>query len=234
MDDKNPEIMFIKDIIQIVKLIGNKMNEGYVYKQDMKRFNLEILSGALFKLNPSDDSVTCLFDVVFKSYIKVNNLEDTIDTVKMLSQYCQQILKLKSVIWNESQLAGAFTLKLNEINQKCDSIDMIHRTHGDIPEDHTSDMIACLETRIIEVKKQSKEIGSDYELYIDAINKMRTYLGNDIEQGVASIVKFCEQCLKSNFNTDFDINPRRDEISFTTEIKYRYSLIVKSLPTFIL
>lgn len=49
MDDENPEIMFIKDIIQIVKVIGNKMNEGYALKQDMKRFNLEVLNGTLFR-----------------------------------------------------------------------------------------------------------------------------------------------------------------------------------------
>jgi ferritin len=57
MDDENSEIMFIKDIIQIVKVIGNKMNEGYVHKQDMKRFNLEVLNGTLFRYSQISSSL---------------------------------------------------------------------------------------------------------------------------------------------------------------------------------
>jgi hypothetical protein len=158
--------------------------------------------------------------VVYKSYCKINGLEDDIGTVKKLSKYCKKILKLKSVIWNESQLTGAFTLKVSEIKQRYDLIDNIKETCGNVPDDHTSELINSLDPRIKEILENYSHVEAEHSKYIKTINKMRIYLGDDIEQGVANIVKFCEQCLKSNFNTIYDVNLRSEESASSKEMRY--------------
>lgn len=178
------------------------------------------LDKLLFRLTPSDDSVSCLFDVVYKSYCKINGLEDNIDTVKKLGRYCQKILKLKSVVWNESQLTGAFTLKVSEIKQKYESIKNIIDKWGNIPGDHTSELIAKLDPRVQEISEHYSHIEAENTQYMKTIDKMRIYVGDDIEQGVANIVKFWEQCLKNNFNTMYDANMRNDESAISKEVRY--------------
>lgn len=69
----DPNDAFVKSIISITRVIGNKMNIGYHQKENTVTFNLDILS-QLFEIRSLDEAEQlCIFDVVIKSYMNYTN-----------------------------------------------------------------------------------------------------------------------------------------------------------------
>mmetsp|Transcript_28726 Transcript_28726/g.28448 ORF Transcript_28726/g.28448 Transcript_28726/m.28448 type:complete len:121 (+) Transcript_28726:486-848(+) len=72
---------FLKDMIHIVKIVGNEMNKGYANKQRISNseaagISLRILP-ELFRISPVEDieGNTCLFHIIFNTYLAFKGLE---------------------------------------------------------------------------------------------------------------------------------------------------------------
>jgi hypothetical protein len=75
-------ITFLRDIIEIVKIVGNEMNKGYAYKQDAEEFELDVLS-RLFEVRSLDEEEKyCVFDVVLQTYLNYKKLKFTPTVLK--------------------------------------------------------------------------------------------------------------------------------------------------------
>ena len=69
-------VKFLKKIVKITKVLGNRMNKGYHRKENMAYFDLEILA-KLFDLLPMDENEGTLFTVVMEVFMKVEGEKET-------------------------------------------------------------------------------------------------------------------------------------------------------------
>ena len=114
--DSSSPFDFLKDIIHIVKVVGNEMNKGYVNKQDMDKFALDILP-QLFIINSVEavDNL-CLFDIVLSTYLKYKQVELTPKITKGIIEDCEQIIQYLACLSGNS----------------CDLVEMVIKKKGDI------------------------------------------------------------------------------------------------------
>ena len=81
---------FIRDIIHIVKVIGNEMNKGYASRQDMDKFSLKSILSDLFKMSSVDSpEAISLFDVVLSTYLKYKGVKLSEHIIKKLILSCK-------------------------------------------------------------------------------------------------------------------------------------------------
>lgn len=116
---------FLKDIIQIVKVVGNEMNKGYIHKQNMDKFALNILP-EIFKINSVEaiDNI-CLFDIVLSTYLKYKGLELTSEVSNVIIDDCEKVSQyLTCLSGNSNNLVALLVKKKGDVEKMLERKDL--------------------------------------------------------------------------------------------------------------
>mmetsp|Transcript_13925 Transcript_13925/g.15582 ORF Transcript_13925/g.15582 Transcript_13925/m.15582 type:complete len:261 (+) Transcript_13925:942-1724(+) len=160
------------------------MNKGYVNKQDMNKFSLNIL-GDLFSLSSieSTDSLS-LFDIVLSTYLTYKGESKLTPQIssRIISNCEDTISYLKYISGNAVQLVSLLMEKRNQCKQMLEK------------EELKADKQFKETIEGLIMKEMKDDNNSDWFLLKDTIKEIREYLGGDKEQ-IQAVISFCRDTI---------------------------------------
>ncbi|CAI2387505.1 unnamed protein product [Moneuplotes crassus] len=197
---------FLKDMIHIVKIVGNEMNKGYANKQRISNseaagISLRILP-ELFRISPVEDieGNTCLFHIIFNTYLAFKGLEQCEKVYEDIVFDCSKIIQYLSFLnGNSTEIATQIQVKTAEISEYI-------KQEGD--EEYKS----SIKNRLQEIEQNaeesySREILSEQLLITteaedkwyhvkNQLIKVENFLGKGNEQ-ISSCIEFAQRCISA-------------------------------------